>query len=118
MRGAPGADVMSPMLRRLLPLLVLAAVLVVPDAALAARCGNKVGGPAYYDLRAQRESCATARKVARSWARKRVNVFARVRVAGHSCRGGWSSKRIRGAQSFKVTCRRGRRLAYWFIRPN
>jgi hypothetical protein len=109
---------MSQMLRRLLPLLVLAAVLAVPDAAVAARCGNKVGGPAYHDLRAQRESCTTARKVARAWARKRVNVFARVRVAGHACRGSWSSKRIGGSQAFKVTCRRGRGLAYWFIRQN
>ena len=102
-------------MRKLLPLVVLASLLVVPDAALAARCGDKIGGATYYDLRASRESCSTARKVARAWAAKRVNVFARVRVRLPTCRGAWSRKRIRRAQAFKVTCKRGRATAYWFI---
>jgi hypothetical protein len=100
---------------KLLPLVVLLAALTLADTAFAARCGNKVGGPDYYDLRARNESCSTARRVARGWAARRANVFARVRIAGHTCRGTWSRKQIRGAQAFKVTCRRGRRTAYWFI---
>ena len=104
------------MMRRLLPLLVLASLLAVPDAAFAAKCGNRVGSPNHHDLRASREPCSTARKVARAWARKRVNVFAQVRVERHTCRGSWSRKRLGGRQAFKVTCRRGRATAYWFIR--
>ena len=94
------------------------ALLALPASASAANCGDGYGGPDYYDLRSESESCATARPVARAWAKSsKTNVFSKVTVRSHSCRGSRSSRRIKGVQTFKIVCRNGDRLAYWWIRP-
>ena len=105
------------MLRRLVPLLVLVAFFALPEAALARSCGDRIGGPDYYDLQAVNESCTTARAVARTWARSFTNVFKRITVRRHSCIGRRSAREIDGVRTFRIVCRRGERRATWYVRP-
>jgi hypothetical protein len=105
-------------MRRLLPLLVLAALLAMPGSASALKgCPTRdsfTAGPYFADqVRARGVSCRTARRQVKRWgnAQRCYN-----RPSNNSCvvRGWHCSTRTIGYETSRARCTRGKRRAVGF----